>query len=245
MCQRGGRLQGREGRLVNARVSPSWLSRAGRALLQPRLQGDDAAPRPGRAALSPSLPRGHTEGVPVTAGLHVQCIAGAMSAPWPVPLSSRGLSPPTASYPGSPDEAGRGCVSGSGRQGGGRQAAQGRQQAPSGRGDMGTGVAVVPPGAEAGQQVPSEHHPVHLYLRILWAAGRGWVRSPRPPFPCPPRLPSLTSLGRFRELQRVQAVDPQPFQPPPQALLLVTQPVLGLPRPQLLLLQPLRGSGEL
>lgn len=100
---------------------------------------------------------------------------------------------PMAPYPGSHDEAGGGCVSGSSRQGRGRQAVQERQQALSGRRAARAGVAVVPPSAEVGQQVPAEHRTVHLYLSILWAPGRaGGMLGQAPgslPFPAHPPSP--------------------------------------------------------
>lgn len=65
---------------------------------------------------------------------------------------------------------------------------QGRQRAPSGCGAVGAGVAVVPPGAKAGQQVPAEHHTIHLYLGILWARGEGQVRPLATFSPLPTRV---------------------------------------------------------
>lgn len=97
-----------------------------------------------------------------------------------------------------------------GREKAGGQAVQGRQRVLSGCGAAGAGVAVVPPGAETRQQVPTEHRAIHLYLGILWAPGRGQVR----PLTASPSLPTLLPLTylprRARRAGRSPGCQPLP-----------------------------------
>lgn len=128
-----------------------------------------------------------------TAGVTALCqppapsaVAGATQQSGSKGGQAPGLSPPVGPYPQRPAEAA--CPAAS-REEAGREAVQGRQRVLSGCRAAGAGVAVVPPGAETGQQVPTKHRTVHLYLGILWAPGRGQVR----PLTAPPSLPTLLS----------------------------------------------------
>lgn len=85
---------------------------------------------------------------------------------------------------------------------------QERQQALSGCKATGTGVAVVPPSADTGQQVPSKHcniHcTIHFYLVILWPTeSPGHTSDSLPSLSYPPIFSPLTSLRGLRELGRI------------------------------------------
>lgn len=241
--------------MLNALVSPSWLAVAAEPSWS-RVRWGRAAPHPCQAAPGPQPAPGEARGCPHDSRPLFQwvpwCHASAVVSTAQQSSCrgrSRALAPARGPSPGSRDEpSGGGCVPGGG-QGGGRQSRAGRCAVRTwGCGGWSScGPSRFQSRAAGPLRTP---HCPPLSQRPLGSGGSR-VKPWKLHLPYPPTRTPLTSLGGLRELGRVQAVSPRPFptggreqplQPPTQAPLLITQPILGLPGSQLLLLQPLRGS---